>query len=86
MEMTIAAMIDRTEKVIIVPLTEDARNQIHSIQAYGERFLEEHLILSSAPGEVELSPHWTWKFMLDPGLYDLDSSFDGIPMYKDQQH
>lgn len=84
--MDLAALIDKEDKTIYIPLTDDIHDQMHAVQSYGERFLPELLILSSAPGEVELSPHWTWKFIVDPGLYNLDQSLIGIPMYKDQQH
>jgi hypothetical protein len=84
--MDLAALIDKNDRVIIVPLQEELAHQMHSIQCYGERFLKEFLILPSAPGEIELNPNWTWKFIIDPGLYDIDKNFDYIPMYKDQQH
>jgi len=83
--MEVAALIDKTDHIIIVPIKKLAY-RMHSIQCYGERFLEEFLILPSAPGEIELNPGWTWKFIIDSGLYDIDKSFDVIPMYKYQQH
>ena len=83
---TTAALINKDEKVIIVPLQEEIKQQMHAIQSYGERFMEEFLILSSAPGEIELNPNWTWKFIVDPGFYQIDDSFLNIPMYKEQQH
>ena len=84
--MELAALINKDERIVIVPILDELAHQMHSIQCYGERFLEEYLILPSAPGEIELNPNWTWKFVLDPGLHDIDQDFDGIPMYKYQQH
>lgn len=81
-----AALINKNEKVIIVPLQDQIKQQMHAIQSYGERFMEEFLILSSAPGEIELNPNWTWKFIIDSGFYKIDDSFLNIPMYKEQQH
>lgn len=84
--MESAALINKDEQVIIIPVIDRLAHQMHSIQCYGERFLEEFLILPSAPGEIELNPNWTWKFVVDPGLYDIDKGFVIIPMYKYQQH
>jgi len=84
--MELAALIDKNDRVIIVPIQDEIKHQMHSIQCYGERFLEEFLILPSAPGEIELNPNWTWKFIIDAGLYSIDKNFESIPMYKYQQH
>ena len=81
-----AALIDPKEKVIIILAGNDLKERMHAIQCYGERFLNELLIRGSAPGEIELNPYWTWKFLLDKGLYEVDIDFIPIPMYKDQQH
>lgn len=83
-----AALLNKDEKVIIVLVAPDElfKNKMHAIQCYAERFMDEFLILNSAPGEIELNPAWTWKFIIDQGFYVLDGPFTPIPMYKEQQH
>lgn len=85
-QQTIAALINREEKLVIVPMTPNYKAQFHAIQCFGERFLSELLIMSSAPGEIELNPNYTWKFVLDEGLYSVDHEMQPILMYKFQQH
>lgn len=85
----IAAFLDKTNKDICVLVTKTTsfKKKMHSIQSYAERFMDELLILNSGPGEIELNPDWSWRFIVDDGFYTIDLGvFSIIPMYKEQQH
>lgn len=83
----IAGYLDIENKILLILANSpiNISKQLHSIQFYSERNLEEYLILETSPGIIELNPNWSWNIILDP-ILDIDDNFKIIPSYKNQQH